>query len=54
MIKFKIFNEKAKDYVRDDLNNVVIFDLITWAYYASVNRLENMDGLKIKEYSFRE
>lgn len=54
MIYFKIWNIKAKDYVRNAQNEVVQFDLITWAYYASCNRLENMDGLEIRDFWFDE
>jgi hypothetical protein len=54
MIYFKIWNCKARDFVRDDKDEIFEFDLITWAYYASMNRLENMDGLTIKEYLFRD
>lgn len=52
MIYFKIWNIKAKDYVRDDQNEVVQFDLITWGYYAYCNRLESMDGLEIRDCKF--
>ena len=43
-IKFRVFNKNAKDFIRGNKKEVVHFDLILWAQYAAVNRLENLDN----------
>lgn len=50
-IKFRVYNKNAKDYVRESSCDIVIFDLITWAYYCSVNRLENIEHLVIEQFT---
>jgi uncharacterized phage protein (TIGR01671 family) len=44
---FKVWNKNTKEFVKDSSNVVVEFDLISWANYSSVNRLENLDDLVI-------
>ena len=48
-MKFRLYNKHAKDYVRNSSDVIVVFDLITWAYYAAANCITNLDGYTVEQ-----
>lgn len=50
-LKFRIWNKNAKVFVGGPNGHVAIFDLITFAYFASANRLENLDDFVIQQFT---
>lgn len=50
-IKFRIWNKNTKQFIIDEQDKTVSFSLITWAYYASVNMLSNIDYLVIQQFT---
>lgn len=49
-LKFRIWNRNAKCFVGGPNNRVAIFDLMTFAYYCSLNRIENLDDFVIQQF----
>lgn len=52
-IKFRVWNKFAKDYIKNLEEEIVVFDLITFSWYVSKNRIYNLEsyGLIIQEFT---